>query len=95
MDTSTTIYTLTSQVEDLKKIYKGEVLPLEEYIDGIEQVKLRQPSSISFDLQGRRLNDKPSKGIYIQNGKKVVIKWANQGVTSDSLVFVNLDIYVF
>lgn len=27
-----------------------------------------------FDLQGRRLNDKPNKGVYIQNGKKLVIK---------------------
>ena len=23
-----------------------------------------------FDLQGRRLNSKPNKGIYIENGKK-------------------------
>lgn len=74
MDTSTTIYTLTSQVEDLKKIYEGEVLPLEAYTNDFEQVKLRQSSSIIFDLQGRHLSDKPSKGIYIQNGKKVVIK---------------------
>jgi hypothetical protein len=27
-----------------------------------------------FDLNGRQLNTKSSKGIYIQNGKKVVIK---------------------
>ena len=27
-----------------------------------------------YDLQGRRLTGKPTKGIYIQNGKKVVIK---------------------
>ena len=29
---------------------------------------------VLFDLQGRRLSDKPSKGVYIQNGKKLVIK---------------------
>jgi len=27
-----------------------------------------------YDLQGRRLNGKPQKGVFIQNGKKVVIK---------------------
>ena len=29
---------------------------------------------VLFDLQGRRLSDKPNKGVYIQNGKKLVIK---------------------
>lgn len=27
-----------------------------------------------FDLQGRRLKDKPASGVYIQNGRKVVVK---------------------
>ena len=27
-----------------------------------------------FDLSGRRLEQKPQKGIYIQNGKKVLVK---------------------
>ena len=31
-------------------------------------------SSDLFDLLGRRLTGKPTKGIYIQNGKKVVVK---------------------
>lgn len=31
-------------------------------------------SNYVFDLQGRRLESQPEKGIYIQNGKKVVIK---------------------
>ena len=31
------------------------------------------PSGI-YDLQGRRLNGKPSKGVYIENGRKVVTK---------------------
>ena len=29
---------------------------------------------IVYDLQGRRLHDKPAKGIYIQNGRKFVVK---------------------
>jgi hypothetical protein len=27
-----------------------------------------------YDLQGRRLTQKPTKGVYIQDGKKVVVK---------------------
>ena len=36
--------------------------------------KSTDKDTIIFDLQGRRLNDKPNKGVYIQNGKKLVIK---------------------
>jgi hypothetical protein len=28
----------------------------------------------TYDLQGRRLTQKPQRGVYIQNGKKVVVK---------------------
>ena len=44
--------------------------------DGVEQIVATPNDNKTeyFDLQGRRLNDKPSKGIYILNGKKVVIK---------------------
>lgn len=33
-----------------------------------------EEKSIIYDLQGRRLADKPTKGVYIQNGKKYVVK---------------------
>jgi len=33
-----------------------------------------KPSSILYDLQGRRINGKPGKGVYIENGRKVVTK---------------------
>ena len=37
--------------------------------------KIKTPTAITlFNLQGQRLTDKPRKGVYIQNGKKVVIK---------------------
>ena len=29
---------------------------------------------VYFDLQGRKLSGKPNKGLYIQNGKKIIIK---------------------
>ena len=33
-----------------------------------------QDKGVLFDLSGRRLEQKPQKGIYIQNGKKVLVK---------------------
>ena len=43
-------------------------------IDGIRDVKLnKQNEGVIYDLMGRRVNN-PSKGIYIQNGKKFVLK---------------------
>ena len=33
-----------------------------------------QPSAAIYDMQGRRLNGTPQRGLYIVNGKKVVIK---------------------
>ena len=29
---------------------------------------------VPYDLQGRRLKQKPTKGVYIQNGKKVIVR---------------------
>ena len=39
----------------------------------IEIIKDSNDSPL-YDLQGRRLSDKPDKGLYIQNGKKYVVK---------------------
>ena len=33
-----------------------------------------QDKGVLFDLSGRRLQQKLTKGIYIQNGKKVLVK---------------------
>ena len=40
-----------------------EKISIEPHSNAIQQL---------FDLQGRRLTEKPAKGVYIQNGKKVV-----------------------
>ena len=40
---------------------------------GISQYQTIQSAGVCFDLQGRRV-DNPQKGIYVRNGKKVVIK---------------------
>ena len=75
METSATIYTLASQVKEFQEIYDGVVLPLEKYTSDIQPTKYSSANpSIAYDLQGRRLNGTPAKGIYIQNGRKMVAK---------------------
>ena len=43
----------------------------------VKYVPAPEPENVTpalFDLSGRRLEQKPQKGIYIQNGKKVLVK---------------------
>ena len=41
----------------------------------IQETLNNTPISVPlYDLQGRRLNAQPSKGVFIKNGKKVVVK---------------------
>ena len=49
---------------------------LQQYSDGIDEVVTARPvlTDLYFDLQGRQLSSKPQRGLYIHNGKKVVIK---------------------
>ena len=42
-------------------------------IDTVESSKFKVESSMVYDLQGRQVMN-PTKGLYIINGKKVVIK---------------------
>ena len=58
------------------------ILPINDIPDGISEMDANplQTSNLSsddvnyYDLQGRRLTGKPAKGIYIQNGRKVLVK---------------------
>ena len=43
-------------------------------IDSRKHIDNSQKESHLYDLQGRRLTGKPIKGLYIQNGKKFVVK---------------------
>ena len=75
MGTQTKVYVQPSEVEKYKKIYKGPVYPLSNEMNGISDFALPEDkSSALFDLQGRRILGEPSRGIYIVNGKKVVVK---------------------
>jgi hypothetical protein len=79
MDDEVVIYVQQSEVEKLKseliklKSFTGTVLPLENYHAGIENTVAECVGSpYAYDLHGRRLASPPAKGIYIQNGRKVV-----------------------
>ncbi len=75
MGTQTKVFVQPSEVEKFKKIYKGPVFPLSDEMNGISDFTLPEDnSSALFDLQGRRIFGEPSRGIYIVNGKKVVVK---------------------
>lgn len=43
-------------------------------VTAIQSMKADNASGEVYDLQGRRLNNKPAKGVYIQNGRKVSTK---------------------
>ena len=52
----------------------GSIVPLDD-VDGVVSVhKDCSDTTQRYDLQGRRLMQKPAKGVYIQNGKKYVMK---------------------
>ena len=56
---------------------RGFTTNLEEDATGIRNEKLetRNESQAWYDLQGRKLNGRPTtRGIYINNGKKVIVK---------------------
>lgn len=42
--------------------------------NSIQEINKESNDSNIYDFQGRRLSDKPDKGLYIQNGKKYVVK---------------------
>ena len=43
---------------------------------GNEELRVKNEELVDtvYDLQGRRLSSKPTKGLYIQNGKKIMVK---------------------
>lgn len=43
-------------------------------VTAIKSLNVNGSTGVVYDLQGRRLNAKPTKGVYIQNGQKVSVK---------------------
>ena len=73
------IYAQTSEISKFKRVFSGTVLPLEEYDASIYTPvnsisTLHNKEGALYDLSGRPLHDKPSRGIYIEDGKKIMIK---------------------
>ena len=72
----------TSNEEWHKCMNDPRVVTLDDLEGGWEAYAARIPAITSsaaadhriFDLQGRILTHKPSKGLYIQNGKKIMAK---------------------
>lgn len=79
---SATIYVLPSEIDKYKKVFSGNVLPLEAYNPtAIHEISINQNAnrdpvySAWFDLSGRRVDGGSlPRGIYIRDGKKVVVK---------------------
>jgi hypothetical protein len=75
MGTETKVYVQPSQVLDFQNVYQGMVYPLTDEMNGITDITCVVGSSAElYDLQGRKLSSMPAKGIYIQNGKKYVVR---------------------
>ena len=57
-------------IDDWRASHGSPITAIEDRIN----IDNSSKSSHLYDLQGRRLSTQPTKGVYIQNGKKVVIK---------------------
>lgn len=76
VDDELVMYVQETEIEKFRKVFSGSVMPLEEYyIVGIGSLTANTvKESCTFDLMGCPLNVPPAKGVYIQNGKKVLAK---------------------
>ena len=82
MDDEVVIYVQQSEMEKLKSELEkvrgvsGTVLPLESYttVSVVPPSSMTADSSMFYDLQGRRIDGQPRQGIYIRDGRKVVVK---------------------
>ena len=84
MGNSTIIYARQSEIDKIKKVYSGEVLPLDSYtaihdLSSPEMVNGQSSNAQWYDLSGRRLSVPSAssvlpKGVYIKDGQKVMVK---------------------
>lgn len=72
---STILYVQPQEIEKFKSVFKGTVLPLDDYEPGVSSVSERNSTHHDnklFDLKGHRLSKTPKQGIYIDDGRKKV-----------------------
>ena len=73
-------YELIACYEDGECIFRSDDFKAKSYSDnniaGLSESRVVMPEKVSalFDLQGRRLTSQPRRGLYIQDGKKMVAK---------------------
>ena len=73
-DKAATQQAVDNAAEALKKAVQ-DAKDAVQVITGIDSVKVSAVNSVWYDLNGRKLEGNPTKkGVYIQNGRKVVIK---------------------
>ncbi len=76
LDESTVIYAEESQINTIKELFKGLVLPLSEYeannIFTSQEECNAYKEEIIYNMSGQRLSTIPEKGIYIYKGRKII-----------------------
>ena len=73
LNKSARIYVLASELDRYKSKFNRIFLPLEDYISGIlKPTHLSEATAPVYDLNGRQYQGIPQKGLYIQNGKKII-----------------------
>ena len=66
-----------SEIPKFKKVYAGSVLPIDEYTNNLITISSSSTChspSILYDLQGRRVTGSATRGIYVKDGRKVMVK---------------------
>ena len=79
---SAVVFTLPMQIESFKNLFAGIVQSLEDYFKDFQNTdNIKFPvrpnhgiASTTYSLEGRRLTQQPRKGVYIRDGRKVVVK---------------------
>ncbi len=76
MDEEAVVYVRKTEIEKFQKVFSGTILPLEEYhTSDINELDTKTfKSSYTYDFTGAQMPASPIRGIYIQNGKKVLLK---------------------
>lgn len=75
LNESTKIYVPSTELNRYKNKYNRSFFPLEDYFTGIKpSTSLFNNASTAYDFSGRTYHRSYGKGLYIQNGRKVVAR---------------------
>lgn len=76
MDESSVVYVQASELGKFRSVYHGKVFPISDYNPSGLSTFTAQPTGATqvYGLQGRRLRGKPVRGLYIEQGRKRVVR---------------------